>query len=101
VYNIGPEGESKTNFEVATAVARAAGLGEAKVYLTAYDRPQHDRRYAIDSSKLRSLGWSPSVSFDTAVRLTVEWYETNRSWWSPLLTDAEQIYSDAERAIRR
>ncbi|MSO37980.1 MAG: dTDP-glucose 4,6-dehydratase [Acidimicrobiia bacterium] len=49
------------------------------------DRPGHDRRYLLDSSKLRSeLGWKPTVDFEPGVRATVEWYRDRREWWEPL-----------------
>lgn len=51
------------------------------------DRPGHDRRYLLDSTKLRSeLGWSPEISFEKGFRETVLWYKENRSWWEPLLS---------------
>lgn len=51
------------------------------------DRPGHDRRYALDISKIRQeLGWSPTYSFEAGLRQTVEWYLQNREWWQPLLT---------------
>ncbi len=50
------------------------------------DRPGHDRRYLLDSSKIRSeLGWAPTMSFEDGVAETIDWYEANRSWWEPLL----------------
>ena len=48
------------------------------------DRPGHDRRYAIDSSKLRGLGWSPANSFDSGLAETVAWYREHRAWWEPI-----------------
>ena len=49
------------------------------------DRPGHDRRYAVDSSKLRALGWTPAHSFDAGgLEETVEWYRENRDWWEPI-----------------
>lgn len=95
VFNVGPEGSQRSNLEIARAVARAAGRGESAVYLTAYDRPQHDRRYAIDASKLRRLGWSPRASFEEKLAETVDWYRTNESWWRPMVTEAEALYQDA------
>jgi dTDP-glucose 4,6-dehydratase len=51
------------------------------------DRPGHDRRYAIDFSKIeRELGWRPSVSFEEGIRLTVEWYLIHREWWKKIKT---------------
>ena len=49
------------------------------------DRPGHDRRYLLDSSKLRrDLGWEPTIDWDEGLRETVEWYAENRHWWEPL-----------------
>jgi dTDP-glucose 4,6-dehydratase len=101
VYNIAPEGSQHTNLQAAHAVAKAAGADEDAVYLTAYDRPRHDRRYAIDASKLRSLGWAPEQDVETRLAETVAWYRDNRWWWEPLVPDAESIYDDAaERGAR-
>jgi dTDP-glucose 4,6-dehydratase len=50
------------------------------------DRPGHDRRYAIDCSKIRrELGWSPKRSFEDGLRETVRWYLENRDWWEPIV----------------
>ena len=48
------------------------------------DRPGHDRRYALDTSKLRGTGWSPQVPFEQGLRDTVSWYRTNEWWWRPI-----------------
>jgi dTDP-glucose 4,6-dehydratase len=48
------------------------------------DRPAHDRRYSIDSNKLRNLGWSPYFDFDTAIRKTIDWYTKNQKWWQSI-----------------
>jgi dTDP-glucose 4,6-dehydratase len=48
------------------------------------DRLGHDRRYSIDCSKVRGLGWEPARSLDEALAATVEWYRDNRAWWEPL-----------------
>jgi dTDP-glucose 4,6-dehydratase len=48
------------------------------------DRLGHDRRYALDSTKLRGLGWEPRIDFDQGMETTVRWYLENREWWSPL-----------------
>jgi dTDP-glucose 4,6-dehydratase len=49
------------------------------------DRPGHDRRYLLDSTKLRrELGWKPDIAFEDGMRETVEWYGANRAWWEPL-----------------
>lgn len=97
-YNAGAEGEPVANVDIAQEIARLAGRDDDAVYLTAYDRPSHDRRYSIDSSKLRALGWEPRIGVKQGLRTTVEWYRVNRSWWEPLVREAEAIYDD--RAAR-
>jgi dTDP-glucose 4,6-dehydratase len=93
-YNIGPEAGARTNLEVARAVAAAAGRTQAAVDLSSYDRPGHDRRYAVDCTRVRELGWAPQVDFDHAVARTVAWYEDNSGWWSSMTADAEALYAD-------
>jgi dTDP-glucose 4,6-dehydratase len=57
------------------------------------DRPGHDRRYAINSTKLQTqLGWQPSVTVQEGMRKTVEWYLNNENWWKPLLSEEYQTY---------
>ncbi|HBL10627.1 MAG TPA: dTDP-glucose 4,6-dehydratase [Cyanobacteria bacterium UBA11162] len=57
------------------------------------DRPGHDRRYAIDATKLKTqLGWTPQETIQEGLRRTVEWYLTHRNWWEPLLSEDYQAY---------
>jgi len=56
------------------------------------DRPGHDRRYALDSSKARALGWQPSHSFEQALAATVDWYRDHEDWWRPLKGGEFQRY---------
>lgn len=93
-YNAGPEGEPVANVDIARWIAQLAGRDEAAVYLTAYDRPSHDRRYSVDASKMRALGWSPRVGLRDGLAATVEWYRAHRDWWTPLVDEAETLYED-------
>lgn len=81
VYNIGVDNE-RNNLEVTKMMLKIMGLGEERIeYVT--DRPGHDRRYAIDASKIMALGWSPEYSrekFEQGLTETVEWYKTNTEW---------------------
>ena len=81
VYNIGVDNE-RNNLEVTKMMLKIMGLGEDNIeYVT--DRPGHDRRYAIDASKIMSLGWSPEYSrekFEQGLTETVEWYKANAEW---------------------
>lgn len=86
VYNIGT-GEEVENIDIARKLVGAFGRDETAIEYVK-DRPGHDRRYSIDSTKLRTdLGWSPRFSFDDALERTIEWYRTNEDWWRPLKGD--------------
>lgn len=84
VYNVGGDGEMP-NIEVVKAILKRLGKPESLIsYVT--DRLGHDRRYAIDSSKIqRQLGWKPLHHPETSISATVDWYLANRAWWEPLL----------------
>jgi dTDP-glucose 4,6-dehydratase len=81
-YNIGAGGEVN-GLAVAGTVLRLLDKPESLKQFVR-DRPGHDRRYALDSSKLRGLGWQPRVSFDAGMERTVAWYVANQEWWRPL-----------------
>lgn len=91
-YNIGGENEA-TNLELVRMICahmdelHPAGAPHERLISFVADRPGHDRRYAIDPSRIRrELGWRPSVTVDEGLRRTVEWYLDNRDWWQPLLS---------------
>ncbi|GAB2670485.1 dTDP-glucose 4,6-dehydratase [Paenibacillus thermoaerophilus] len=83
IYNIGGHNERR-NIEVVRAILRLMGKPESLIAHVP-DRPGHDRRYAIDSAKLRALGWKPRLSFETGLAETVQWYLANESWWRAIL----------------
>jgi dTDP-glucose 4,6-dehydratase len=78
-YNVGG-GYELPNLELTRKVLQILGKPESLVAHVA-DRPGHDRRYSLDTTKLRALGWSPSVPFDEGLRATVDWYRENPGWW--------------------
>jgi dTDP-glucose 4,6-dehydratase len=82
VYNIAG-GNEKENIEITRAVLRLLGRPESLIRYVA-DRPGHDRRYSLDASKLRALGWQPQVSFEEGLERTVRWYVENTWWWRPI-----------------
>ena len=83
IYNIS-SGEEKTNIEVVTEILGIIGKDESLIEFVE-DRPGHDIRYSLDSSKIRSeLGWRPKHSFKEGIRETVKWYLENEWWWKPL-----------------
>ena len=82
-YLVG-SGVEATVEEIADRVLDALGKPQSLKTIVP-DRPGHDRRYLLDSSKLRTeLGWEPSFDFDDGLRATVEWYAEHRGWWEPL-----------------
>lgn len=101
VYNIGPGGDPAPNLEIDRAIAGHAGVSPDRVYLTDYDRPNHDRRYSVDSTSLRELGWEPRIDLDTGLRQTVDWYASRRQWWERLLEEAESLYRDDSERVTR
>lgn len=82
VYNIGT-GEEKENIETVKAILAELGLGEDRIEYVK-DRPGHDKRYAIDSSKLRALGWKPEHTFEQGLTETVQWFKDNTAWWQKI-----------------
>jgi dTDP-glucose 4,6-dehydratase len=82
VYNIGGENEIM-NIDLTKKLLKCTDK-DLKFIEYVKDRPGHDRRYSIDSKKLKKLGWSPEHDFDFALKSTVEWYRKNESWWKPL-----------------
>jgi dTDP-glucose 4,6-dehydratase len=80
VYNVGGRSE-RTNLSVVQTVLDHLGKPHSLIRFVK-DRPGHDRRYAIDFSKIeRDLSWRPRVSFEEGIRLTVDWYQEHRPWW--------------------
>lgn len=95
VYNIGPNREPAiTNVELARWIVGHLGLAEDDVVLTAYDRPDHDRRYAVDPSRMRAFGWTPPADVWARFAETIAWYRDNAWWWETLVEGAESIYAD-------
>ncbi|MBL3808359.1 dTDP-glucose 4,6-dehydratase [Streptomyces sp. BRB081] len=83
VYNIG-SGVELTNRELTAALLRHCGADWDSSVVPAPDRPGHDQRYSVDTTKIRrELGWSPRRDFHTALAETVDWYRTHRDWWRP------------------
>lgn len=81
-YNVGTGVETDGN-QVAAAVLELTRR-PASLIQPVQDRAGHDYRYAVDTSKLRALGWEPRVGFAEGMRLTVEWYREHEDWWRPL-----------------
>lgn len=103
-YNVGGNNE-KQNLEVVKTLCgildelrpRQDGKSYADQIAFVADRPGHDKRYAIDASRIRDeLGWTPSETFETGIRKTVEWYLANEAWWRPIV---EERQADRRRGL--
>ncbi|MBN2414625.1 dTDP-glucose 4,6-dehydratase [bacterium] len=82
VYNLGA-GNEKNNLEITRTILRELGKPESLMTFVR-DRQGHDLRYALDTTKIRSLGWEPRHSFEDGMKETVSWYRDNRRWWEKL-----------------
>ena len=91
VYNVGG-GNEVANVDLTHRILDALGKPRSLIRPVA-DRPGHDRRYCLDTTKLRSLGWSPQIAFAAGLRDTLEWYRANEGWWRPLKEQDSQFKS--------
>ena len=98
IYNAAA-GEERENVEVAERIIELTGA-DPSLLRRVDDRPGHDRRYSLDSSKLRGLGWEPRRVFDDALAHTVAWYRDNRPWWEPLKSGEYRAYYEQQYAQR-
>ena len=98
VYNVG--GEERKNIDVTRRILELTGADDSLItHVT--DRPGHDRRYALDDSKLHGLGWSRRWSFDDeGLAATVDWYRDNRAWWEPIKSGEFREYYERQYAAR-
>ena len=101
VYNVGG-GNHVRNVDLTRRILELVGKPESLIQPVA-DRPGHDRRYSLDTSKLQKLGWRPEVAFDAGLRETADWYRANEWWWRPIKENdpAFRAYYDAQYGGRR
>ena len=97
IYNVG--GEERENLDVVERILEATGASRALVRHVA-DRPGHDRRYSLDSSKLEALGWRRERDFADGLGETVAWYREKRDWWEPLKSGDYRAYYERQYADR-
>jgi dTDP-glucose 4,6-dehydratase len=90
IYNVSAHDE-RTNRDVTAEVLRLTGRGPGLVRRVA-DRPGHDRRYALDASRLRATGWAPRRTFADGLAATVEWYRSHEAWWRAIKSGAYRDY---------
>jgi dTDP-glucose 4,6-dehydratase len=101
VYNVGG-GNHVRNIDLTKRILELVGKPESLIQ-PVVDRPGHDRRYSLDTSKLQQLGWRPEVAFDAGLRGAVDWYRQNEWWWRPIKEKdpAFRAYYDTQYGGRR
>ncbi|MCT2534649.1 dTDP-glucose 4,6-dehydratase [Aquibacillus koreensis] len=97
VYNVGGHNE-RTNLEVVKTIIKTLGKSEELIEFVK-DRLGHDKRYAIDPTKLENLGWKPTYTFDTGIAQTIQWYLDNQDWWEQILSGEYQNYFEKQYNI--
>jgi dTDP-glucose 4,6-dehydratase len=100
VYNVGGNNEI-TNRVITETLIREMGKRWDDCVTYVKDRPGHDRRYAIDASKIkRELGWSPKHRFEEAIKTTIQWYRDNESWWRSIKSGEYLKYYELQYAAK-
>lgn len=89
IYNIGT-GAEKTNLEITELILKKLQKPQNLIQFID-DRLGHDRRYSLDFSKIKELGWRPTYDFEKTIETTINWYKTNKWWWEPLVKSKQKI----------
>jgi dTDP-glucose 4,6-dehydratase len=98
VYNVGGDDE-RENVEIVSRILELTGA-DAALIRHVEDRAGHDRRYSLDTSKLRALGWEPQKPFEEGIAETIAWYQENRAWWEPIKSGEYREYYERQYAAR-
>jgi dTDP-glucose 4,6-dehydratase len=98
VYNVGG-GNEEPNLEITRRVLALTGR-DASLVRHVEDRLGHDRRYALDTTRLRGLGWEPRIGFEEGLAATVEWYRDRRDWWEPIKSGEYRRYYEEQYGSR-
>ncbi|KAA0958677.1 dTDP-glucose 4,6-dehydratase [Planococcus kocurii] len=96
VYNIGGHNE-QTNLEVVRTIIETLGKSDDLIEFVE-DRLGHDKRYAIDPTKIEQLGWRPVYDFETGIAQTIDWFMENKEWWQQIISGEYQQYFDRQYA---
>jgi dTDP-glucose 4,6-dehydratase len=98
IYNVGG-GDEVENITVAERIVELTGADRA-LLRRVDDRPGHDRRYSLDTSKLEGIGWAPQTTFEAGLSATVSWYRDHRDWWEQIKSGEYREYYERQYADR-
>lgn len=98
VYNVGGHNE-KTNLEVVKTIIQALGKSEDLIEFVE-DRLGHDKRYAIDPTKLEKLGWKPTYNFESGIAQTIQWYMDHKDWWENIISGEYKGYFEKQYTLK-
>lgn len=99
VYNVGGNNE-RTNLQIVKTILEHLNKPETLIQFV-QDRPGHDKRYAIDATKIKTeLGWEPKYTFDSGIKQTIHWYLEHKDWWQRIVSGAYQEYYQKQYADR-
>lgn len=91
-YLVGGLNKDVSNLEIVHMILKLMGKSEEDLEFVT-DRAGHDRRYAVDWSKInRELGWEPSVTLEEGLQKTIDWYKNNQAWWKPIKAQAKEFF---------
>ncbi|KYC63272.1 dTDP-glucose 4,6-dehydratase [Heyndrickxia coagulans] len=99
IYNVGGHNE-RTNLEVVKTIIKALGKSEDLIEFV-QDRLGHDKRYAIDPTKLEKLGWKPTYTFETGIAQTIQWYLDHKDWWERIISGEYKKYFEKQYSLSK
>ncbi|AVD55073.1 dTDP-glucose 4,6-dehydratase [Heyndrickxia coagulans] len=99
IYNVGGHNE-RTNLEVVKTIIKTLGKSEDLIEFV-QDRLGHDKRYAIDPSKLEKLGWKPTYTFETGIAQTIQWYLDHKDWWERIISGEYKEYFEKQYSLSK
>ncbi|MBU1178236.1 dTDP-glucose 4,6-dehydratase [Patescibacteria group bacterium] len=97
IYNVGANNDPEiTNLEITKQAIKMCDKDESYIEPVEGIRPGHDQRYAVDTAKIKELGWQAEVEFDEGIKRTIQWYKDNKWWWGKIKSGEFKKYYDKQ-----